>query len=118
MTYPDAVGPPRHYDDFESPETPPPWVQKHHPGGSPTDSHSTLSADLTHALQALWALYAGVLPKNAHTQIDGDAVTCVLVDGVSDSNCCTELALSSSTGGAVRSALASPRWKMAKTFRP
>ena len=58
---------------------------------------STLSAELTHALKALWTLYAGVSPTDAHTQIDGNTVTCVLVDGVSDFNRFTDMALGSIT---------------------
>jgi len=52
--------------------------------------HSTLSADLTEVLVALWTDYAGVSPTDAHTQIDGNTVTCVLVHGVSEFNIATD----------------------------
>ena len=54
---------------------------------------STLSADVTEALVALWIGYAGVSPTDAHTHIDGNTVTCVLVDGVSDFNIATDRTL-------------------------
>ena len=39
---------------------------------------------------ALWLEYAGVSPTDAHTHIDGNVVTCVMVDGVSDFNIATD----------------------------
>ncbi|MDX6588556.1 MAG: hypothetical protein QOI31_3029 [Solirubrobacterales bacterium] len=53
----------------------------------------TLSADVTEALVALWTDYAGVIPTEAHTEIDGNTVTCVLADGVSEFNIATDTTL-------------------------
>jgi hypothetical protein len=46
------------------------------PGGLP--------AELTKSLVSLWTHYAGKAPTNARTEIRGNVVTCVLVDGVDD----------------------------------
>jgi hypothetical protein len=54
---------------------------------------SSLSADLTGALVALWTDHAGVAPTDAHTRIDGNTVTCVLVDGVAEFNLATDRTL-------------------------
>ena len=48
---------------------------------------------MTEALVALWLEYAGVSPTDAHTHIDGNTVTCVIVDGVSDFNIATDATL-------------------------
>ena len=66
----------------------------------------TLSADLTEALVALWVDYAGVSPTDAHTRIDGNTVTCVLVDGVSDFNLATNRTLDGYMPHGVASTLA------------
>jgi hypothetical protein len=42
----------------------------------------TLSADVTTSLSSLWTRYAGTPPTDARTEIRGNVVTCVLVDGV------------------------------------
>jgi hypothetical protein len=42
----------------------------------------TLSADVTTSLTSLWTRYAGTSPTDARTEIRGNVVTCVLVDGV------------------------------------
>lgn len=42
----------------------------------------TLSADVTRSLTSLWTRYAGTPPTDARTEIRGNVVTCVLVDGV------------------------------------
>ena len=41
-----------------------------------------LSADVTTSLTSLWTRYAGTPPSDARTEIRGNVVTCVLVDGV------------------------------------
>ena len=41
-----------------------------------------LSADVTTSLTSLWTRYAGTSPSDARTEIRGNVVTCVLVDGV------------------------------------
>jgi hypothetical protein len=48
---------------------------------------------VTEALVALWTDYAGVIPTEAHTEIDGNTVTCVLADGVSEFNIATDTTL-------------------------
>jgi hypothetical protein len=48
---------------------------------------------VTEALVALWVDHAGVSPTDAHTDIDGNTVTCVMVDGVSDFNIATDRTL-------------------------
>lgn len=45
---------------------------------------SGLPAELTKSLVSLWTHYAGKAPTNARTEIRGNVVTCVLVDGVDD----------------------------------
>jgi hypothetical protein len=45
-----------------------------------------LSAKLTTAFVALWTEYAGRPPANARTEIDGNVVTCTLVDVVGSYN--------------------------------
>ena len=47
---------------------------------------SSLAAELTRSLSSLWTEYAGKPPTGAHTEIDGNVVTCVLADGVDDFN--------------------------------
>ena len=47
---------------------------------------SSLAAQLTRSLSSLWTEYAGKPPTAAHTEIDGNVVTCVLADGVDDFN--------------------------------
>jgi hypothetical protein len=73
--------------------TPPPWVADSRAYGAPAPLTPTLSADVTEALVGLWLDYAGVLPTDAHTHIDGNVVTCVMVDGVSDFNIATDRTL-------------------------
>ena len=50
-----------------------------------TDS-PTLSAELTKSLTSIWTRYAGKPPADGRTEIRGNVVTCVLVDGVADFN--------------------------------
>ena len=45
-----------------------------------------LSAELTKSFVSLWTQYAGKPPTDARTEIHGNVVTCVLVDGVGDFN--------------------------------
>jgi uncharacterized protein YbcI len=45
-----------------------------------------MSADLSESLASLWTRYAGKRPTSARTEIDGNVVTCVLVDAVADFN--------------------------------
>ncbi len=42
----------------------------------------TLSGDVTRSLTSLWTRYAGAAPTDARTEVRGNVVTCVLVDGV------------------------------------
>jgi hypothetical protein len=56
-----------------------------------TDSTKTrqsegLPAEITRSLVWLWTKYAGQPPTGARTEIRGNVVTCVLVDGVGDFN--------------------------------
>ena len=56
-----------------------------------TDSTMTrqsegLPAEITRSLVLLWTKYAGQPPTGARTEIRGNIVTCVLVDGVGDFN--------------------------------
>ncbi len=84
---------PRRRSGADSSTSPPPWaadIGTHGPSAALTP---TLSADVTKALVALWVEYAGVSPTDAHTDIDGDTVTCVMVDGVSDFNIATDRTL-------------------------
>src|SRR5688500_10108067 len=73
--------------------TPPAWVADSRAYGPSAPLTPTLSADLTEALVALWLEYAGVSPTDAHTHINGNTVTCVMVDGVSDFNLATDRTL-------------------------
>jgi hypothetical protein len=41
-----------------------------------------LSAQITRAVGQLWTRYAGVAPSAVRTELNGDVVTCVLVDAV------------------------------------
>ena len=72
---------------------PPAWVAETRRYGPSASLTPTLSADITAALVALWVDYAGVPPTDAHTHIDGNTVTCVLVDGVSAFNIATDRTL-------------------------
>ncbi len=45
-----------------------------------------LPAEITRSLVWLWTKYAGQPPARARTEIRGNVVTCVLVDGVGDFN--------------------------------
>ena len=72
---------------------PPAWVADSRSYGPSASLTPTLSADITAALVALWVDYAGVPPTDAHTHIDGNTVTCVLVDGVSAFNIATDRTL-------------------------
>ena len=81
---------PRRRDDAGNSTTPPPWVADSRVLGPSASLTPTLSADVTEALVALWLEYAGVSPTDAHTHIDGNTVTCVMVDGVSDFNIATD----------------------------
>lgn len=42
-----------------------------------------LPAEITHAFVSLWTRYSGERPTDAHTEVRGNVVTCVLVDAVS-----------------------------------
>ena len=43
---------------------------------------ANLSTNLTRSLTSLWTRYAGTPPTDVRTEIRGNVVTCVLVDGV------------------------------------
>ena len=84
---------PRRPNDAGSPASPPQWIADSRAYGPSASLTPTLSADVTEALVALWLEHAGVSPTNAHTHIDGNTVTCVMVDGVSDFNIATDRTL-------------------------
>ena len=84
---------PSRRNDEGSTASPPSWVADSRAHGPSASMTPTLSADVTRALVALWIDYAGVSPTDAHTRIDGNTVTCVLVDGVADFNIATDRTL-------------------------
>jgi hypothetical protein len=86
--------------------TPPAWVADSRAYGPSAPLTPTLSADVTEALVALWLEYAGVSPTDAHTHINGNTVTCVMVDGVSDFNLATDRTLEGYKPQGVASTLA------------
>ena len=47
---------------------------------------ANLSANLTRSLTSLWTRYAGTPPTDVRTEIRGNVVTCVVVDGVAAFN--------------------------------
>ncbi len=53
---------------------------------STTRQSEGLPEEITRSLVWLWTKYAGQPPTSARTQIRGNVVTCVLVDGVGDFN--------------------------------
>ncbi len=82
----------RRRDGAKISASPPPLVAASHVDGASAPLTPTLSADVTEALVALWLQYAGVSPTDAHTHINGNTLTCVMVDGVSDFNLATDRA--------------------------
>jgi len=86
----DSSRTPLRRNDAGNSSTPPPWVADGRAYGPCAPLIPTLSADVTKALVAVWLEYAGVSPTDAHTKIDGNIVTCVMVDGVADFNIATD----------------------------
>jgi hypothetical protein len=56
------------------------------PDSTRTWQSEGLPAEITRSLVWLWTKYAGQAPTRAQTEIRGNVVTCVLVDGVNDFN--------------------------------
>ena len=102
----DSSRTPRRRDNARNSTTPPPWVADSRAYGPSAPLTPTLAADVTEAIVALWLEYAGVSPTDAHTQIDGNVVTCVMVDGVSDFNIATDRTLGGYKPHGVASTLA------------